>query len=101
MIRELVIHMAVSEPKDPTWFAALESILQTGKGGPYWSDFPTLMIQLVRSDLERGAMTVFLAVFIKAATTVEGVDGIFHKDQNKGDQRCMSSINFTMMSLIL
>ena len=92
MIRELVIHMAVSEPKDPTWFAALESILHAGEGGPYWGDLPTLMIQLIRSDLGHGAMTAFLAIyslFLKTTTTIEGVDVIFHNDQNEGDQQCM------------
>ena len=92
MVREIMVHMAVSEPKDPTWLAALEAIHQAGEGGPYWSDLPTLIIQLTRSDLEHGAVSVFLALYSSLAqsggSTFVDLGKIFEQSQTQGDQQC-------------
>ena len=91
MVRGIFLHMAVSEPTDSTWFAALEYIIQSGIGGPYWSDLPTLMIQLTRSDLEHGAMSVFLALYSSLAQSggsMVALGKIFEESQTQGDQQC-------------
>ena len=91
MVREIVIHMAASEPKDISWFAAIELILKAGKDGPYWGDLPTLIIRLARSDLEHGATAAFLAVYSLSAQSAELIHDfceLFEESRSEGDQQC-------------
>ena len=91
MVREIALHMAESEPKDPTWFAALDIILEAGITGPYWSDLPTLIIQLTRSDLEHGAAAAFVAMYSSLAQS-GGLTGdlgkLLEESRGQGDQQC-------------
>ena len=91
MVREILLHTAVFEPRDPTWFTTLQFILEAGKYGPYWSQLPALIIQLTRSDLEHGAIAAFLALYSSLAQgggSLSDLCKLFEESRSQGDQQC-------------